>query len=134
MHWANSPSSNGWGGDGGDFSNDAEVFVYGSSVILYSNDTYGATSLASGAGVDPTSQSTGTAVLCDSYFGWTGDNTGTTIEHTGPETFQIDGNEADTQSSTGLNDQLVYLGVERTVGSTARTGGDVDSLTLIFGL
>ena len=133
MHWANSPSNDGWGGDGSDFSNDAEVFFQGSSIILYSNDTYGASSLTSGAAVDPASQSTGTAVLCDSYFGWTGDNTGTTIEHTGPETFQIDGTEADTQSSSGVNDTLVYLGLQRTVGSTSRTGSTVDAVTLIFG-
>ena len=134
LHWANSSSNDGWGGDGGDFSNDAEVFFQGSNIVLYSNDTYGTSLLTSGLAVDPARQSTGTAVLCDSYFGWTGDDTGTTIEHTGPETFQIDGTEADTQSSTGLNDTVVHLGVERTVGSSARTGSSVDALTLVFGL
>ncbi len=134
MHWANSKSNDGWGGDGGDTSNDSEVFFQSESLYMYSNDTFGTTLLASGTALDPSRQSTGTAVLCDSYFGWTGHTAGTLIEHTGPGIFQIDGNEADTQNASGINDQTIYLGIHRTVGSSSRTGSTVDGVTLMFGI
>ena len=135
FHWANSPTNSGWGGDAGDFENDTEAYIYNTSLHLFGNDTFGTPFLANGTALDYKPGSSGRAVLCDSYFGWTGHDTGTTLEHAGPEVFQIDGDEPDAYTASGLNDTLVYVGVDTVARSPgfSRNGGSTDSVLFFFG-
>jgi hypothetical protein len=121
LHIGNSPTNDGNGGDGSTFSNDSEFQTYGSSVALYADD-YGATSVlwSNTAAINVSRDHTYT-VVCDEYLGFESDTVAYT-DISSPYIFQIDGDEVDAQSSTGMNDQLLYLGLNRVVYGSGRTG------------
>lgn len=129
MNIGNSPSNDGWGGDRSHFSNDSEMHLYNSSVYVYGNDNIGGSLLHSQGGAVPT---TGLpviwATICDGYFNWYAyepisnqGNNFTVTDSVG--LFQIDGNEYD-QNPNG-NDTKLYIGLERTIANTSRTGGNL---------
>ena len=130
IHWANSPSNDAWGGDGGDFENDSEAFLYGTSVYAYGNQSSGTPYLGGANLLTSSALESSVALICDSYFGFTSPSG--MFEHAGPEIFQIDGNEPDAENGV-VNDQKLYVGVRRTVGSTSRTGTGVEKLIFTFG-
>lgn len=126
----NSPSNNGWGGDGSQFSNDTEMFMYNNTAIVWSNDISGSyQALTIPNSTDPAGDFV-TAVVCDGYFGW--ESSTVAADLTTNDIFQIDGNESDPQAG-GLNDTQLYLSVDRVIQSSFRSGLGVDTLTVTFG-
>jgi len=128
LHIGNSPSNNGWGGDSGQFSNDSEFHLYNDSVLVYGNDHIGSPLLHSQANAVPSGLPYVWATVCDGYFNWYAwdptSNVGSQFTVTDAVgLFQIDGNEQDVNASG--NDTKLYIGLERTVGSSSRTGGDL---------
>ncbi len=136
-HWAlnigNSPSNNGWGGDGSQFANDSEIQLWRNGVQVLSND-YGlnATGNVFLPGVSPATDLAGDfveATVCDGYFSW--ENDAGFTETISPYLFQIDGDEADFQAG-GSNDSILWIGINRTVGTPYRSGSGVQNMTLTF--
>lgn len=132
LHISDSPTGDGNSGDGGDFENDSEFQVFGTSVALYGSDVVSSALQFSQSSAFATYEAT-ESVLCDSYFSF--ESSTTFLEARGAGVFQIDGDEADSGSAAvgGLNDRAVYLGVNRVVGSTSRTGSGVKAITVTFG-
>ncbi len=129
LHLADSPSNDGFGGDAGDSSYDSEFYTFGTGAALYTDDNGGTAQLLSLSGVvDPASDHLQLAV-CDGYLGFQSDVYPYT-ETTSPFIFQIDGDEPDPVTATGLNDRLLWLGLNRTVGSSARMGQGASYVTL----
>lgn len=130
INLGNSPTNNGWGGDSSSTSNDSEMHLRRSLVRVYANDPGGSGEvLAVPGALDPVD--TTVTVVCDGFVSWNSSaNHGQLISDF---IFQIDGDEPDTQNSTGINDQYLWLGIERTVGSSGRSGDGVQGVTLIFG-
>jgi hypothetical protein len=130
LHIGNSPSNNGWAGDSGHFSNDSEAHLYNSTLYVYGNDHIGNPLLAQEANAVPAqNQPVIWAAVCDGIFRWYSydpvSQTGSSRDVMDSGLFQIDGNEAD--SNPNGNDRKLYIGAERTIGSAARTGGDLIS-------
>jgi hypothetical protein len=131
MHWSNSPSGDGWGGDGSDNENDSEAFLYNTGLQLYDSDRGGSTSVMSvGGAVDSTSDAF-SSIICDGYFGFESGSTAY-VDFADPYIFQIDGDEPDNQAG-GTNDTMLYFGANRTTGSSSRSGGTVTDLTIHIG-
>ncbi|MFT4976645.1 MAG: hypothetical protein ACI8S6_002550 [Myxococcota bacterium] len=131
MHWSNSPSNDGWSGDGSDNENDSEAFFYGTSLFVYDSDRGSSSAVLSvGSAVDATSDSF-SSVICDGYFGFESGSTAFT-DVSSDYIFQIDGDEPDAQAG-GTNDTMLYLGVNQTVGSSSRSGGTVSNVTIRLG-
>jgi hypothetical protein len=133
LHIGNSPTNDGNSGDGGNWQNDTEAQLFGTGLVVYGSDVVGSGALLSSSTAVASGSDTVQAIVCDSYFSWssstyTGDVSGVGV-------FQIDGDEADTGTSatSGLNDQQLYLGVNRTVGSTSRIGSGTKRITVTFG-
>jgi hypothetical protein len=133
LHIGNSPTTDGNSGDGGNWQNDTEAQLFGTGLVVYGSDVVGSGALLSSSTAVASGSDTVQAIVCDSYFSWssstyTGDVSGVGV-------FQIDGDEADTGTSatSGLNDQQLYLGVNRTVGSTSRIGSGTKRITVTFG-
>jgi hypothetical protein len=130
MNLGNSPSNNGWNGDGSHFSNDSEMQMYNNTVTVYPNDFGGGTPVLSIPGAVDALGDLATAIVCDGYFSW---ESGTALADVTDNTiFQIDGNEIDPQAG-GLNDQVLWFGINRTVGGAYRNGSGVNSVSLTFG-
>ncbi|MCO4773628.1 MAG: hypothetical protein KDA24_26585 [Deltaproteobacteria bacterium] len=139
-NWAlnigNSPSNNGWGGDGSEFANDTEVQLWNNGVQVIQNDfgvNVGEPQILAGFG--PATDLSGDlveATVCDGYFAW--DSSTSTGDVTDPHLFQIDGDEADFQASANdySNDTYLWIGVGRTIGWAGRNGTGVQTLTLTF--
>lgn len=130
LHIGNSPSNNGWGGDSGHFSNDSEAHLYNSSLFVYGNDHAGTPLLAQVSNAVPAqNQPVIWAAVCDGVFRWssydTVSQTGGNHDIVDSGIFQIDGNEMD--SNPNGNDQNLYIGLERTISNSSRTGGDLIS-------
>ena len=128
LHIGNSPSNNGWGGDSGHFSNDSEAHLYNSSLFVYGNDNAGTPLLAQVSNAVPAqNQPVAWAAVCDGIFRWYSydpvSQTGSSHDVVNSGIFQIDGNEAD--ANPNGNDRNLYIGLERTIGNSSRTGGDL---------
>lgn len=128
LNLGNSPSNNGHGGDGGSTSNDSEMQLLDTTVSVFYSDR-GGSGLARSI-PDAVAENSATMVVCDGYFEW--NNNGTTNRISDDHIFQIDGDEPDTEAG-GVNDTSLWLGIERTVGSSARSGDGLASITLQFG-
>lgn len=130
LHLGNSPSNNGWNGDGSDNSNDSEAQLLNNSLAVYPNDFGGGTAVLSESAPVELPSDSATMVVCDGYFKWTS----STLDVSAASNFifQIDGDEPDPQAG-GINDQLLWLGVGQTVGSPGRDGAGVTSVTVTFG-
>jgi len=131
LNIGNSPSNNGWAGDSGHFNNDSEMQLFGYTLTVYHNDLAGnGQALTQHSAFDPDGDSA-TAIVCDSYFGWES-STVPYIDLFDAGIFQIDGDEPDVAAGV-KNDQQLYIGINRTVGSSGRDGVGAQALTLIFG-
>ncbi len=123
FHFGDSPTNDGYGGDAGSTSNDAEVHVTAGSLSVYGNDS-----------VSPGLQGTIADVLptagCGSYEITFADQqiTTPTMVFTGPQFLRIDP-PTDTE---GTPDALWYLGVNRTYGNAGRTGTGTTTAALCF--
>ena len=121
LHIADSPSNDGYGGDASDFTNDSEAQLFTTSMAVYSDEIGGTTLLQNTPNVIASSTDTLYTVVCDGYIGFESNTIGYT-DLSSVNIFQIDGDEVDTQAAGGINDQLLFLGVNRTVGSATRVG------------
>ncbi|MFO0589054.1 MAG: hypothetical protein U0441_16000 [Polyangiaceae bacterium] len=130
LHIADSPSNNGWAGDGGDFSNDSEALLYENTMFVWGSDRVGNPNLLKAQNVIPDGDGVLWAGVCDGKFllySWDFTNPATNALVTSVDgLFQIDGNEPDNENG-GVNDTKLYVGLERTVGSSSRTGSDLYS-------
>ena len=121
LHVGNSRTNDGYGGDAGTTWHDSEFFTFGSGAALYSDDFGGSAVVASLASVIDLNSDDSYTVVCDGYLGFETNSLAYT-DYSSPTIFQIDGDESDPGSSTGLNDQMLWLGLNRTIGSASRVG------------
>ena len=121
LHIGNSSTNDGYGGDAGTTWHDSEFFTFGTGAALYSDDFGGSAVVASLPGVIDLNNDFSYTVVCDGYLGFQTDSLPYT-DYSSPNIFQIDGDESDPGSSTGLNDRKLWLGLNRTIGSTSRVG------------
>jgi len=119
VHVADSNTCNGYGGDGGTFSNDAEVHLTGTSLLAYPNQygsDAGVTNLLTAADFVPaTGCSIRTLLLGDQYLDTPG---GEFAKVESPYLLRIN----PPADGEGPPDAIWYLGFGRTVGSSSRSG------------
>lgn len=119
LHVADSPSCNGYGGDGSDFSNDAELQLNGTTLALYASDHGGSTSLGSAAGFVSASGCSQRVVTVEDQAIYTSE----TFEVESEYSLRIDP-PSDTQGSP---DALWYLSFDGVVAGGSRTGSGITS-------
>lgn len=125
LHLADSPSCDGYSGDGGQFSNDAEVQLLDTTISVYGSQDGGSTLLGSfGAVVPAGACAVSTWRLADGAFAVL--DTDITLETSA--LLRID----PPSDSEGAPDARWYLGLNRTYGSAARLGTGVTTATLCF--
>jgi hypothetical protein len=119
VHIADSNTCNGYGGDGGTFSNDAEIHLTGTSLLAYPNQygsDAGVGNLLTAAGFVPTTGcSIRTLLIGDQYLDSTG---GEFTRVDSPYLLRIN----PPADGEGAPDAIWYLGFGRTVGSSSRSG------------
>lgn len=129
INLGNSRTNNGWGGDGSTTSNDSEMQLRHKRMEVFQSDMGGSGQVLDFPNaLEPVD--TTVTVVCDGYISWTSSTGSTSLAS--DYIFQIDGNEPDSQNGTGVNDQNLWLGLDRTVGSSGRNGDGVESVTLTF--
>lgn len=128
LHLGNSSGNDGNGGDDGSTSNDSEMQLLDTTVSVFYSDR-GGSGLAHSI-PDAVIGGSASMVVCDGYLEW--NNNGTANQISDDYIFQIDGDEPDT-SAGGVNDTSLWLGLERTAASSARSGDGLASITLQFG-
>ena len=129
LHIANSQTNDGFGGDAGTTWHDSEFNTFGTDIALYADDFGSSAALLSQAAAIHPVRDRLRAVVCDGYLGFESDVLGYT-DVSSPTIFQIDGDESDPGSSTGLNDQTLWLGFNRVVGTSARRGQGLSDVTV----
>jgi hypothetical protein len=122
FHIGDSPSNDGYGGDGGDFSNDAELQLLGTTLAFYPNDYTTMTPLLTDSSfVSSSGCATRTFTIKDSYLATA------SPAHTVSSVYGFRLNAAD---SEGTPDAIIYVGLNRTVGSSSRTGTGIQTATI----
>jgi hypothetical protein len=116
VHLADSPSCNGWSGDGGDFSNDAEVHTSGTGLYAYASDEGGSVNLLTLADYLPASGCANRTLLIGDQYLASADGSFARLDS--PYLLRINP-PADAE---GTPDAIWYLGFGRSVGSSSRTG------------
>jgi hypothetical protein len=139
LNIGNSPSNDGAGGDGGDFSNDSELDITGDghnfTLQLYANEyfsTPGAV-LANLSDLFPTATNTTAWILrvkiADQKMCVLNENTGASIDVTSQYIFRLGGPDAE----AGQNDFIYYTAFNCVIsGNPDRTGSGVTKVTYMW--
>ena len=139
LNIGNSPSNDGAGGDGGDFSNDSELDITGDghnfTLQLYANEyfsTPGAV-LANLTDLFPTATNTTTWILrvkiADQKMCVLNENTGASIDVTSQYIFRLGGPDAE----AGQNDFIYYTAFNCVISwNSDRTGSGVTKVTFMW--
>ena len=124
-----SESNDGSGGDGGTNYNDSEAQVKDAALGVYhSQELESAPAIEVPDAIDAAGDDL-SILVCDGYFRF--ESSRGDWEVVASTLFQIDGDEPD--SEAGENDRKLWLGIERSVANTTRTGTGVESATITFG-
>jgi hypothetical protein len=127
LHFGNSPSNNGYGGDGATFTNDSELWVDRSNLGLAENDLGSTGIILEQYSAIDTELDLVDIKICDGFVSF--DSSVFSTELRNPNIFQIDGNEPDYEA--GSNDQTLWMGINRTVAG-GRVGRGVVRACLQF--
>lgn len=125
LNIGNSPSNNGWTGDAGDNSNDAEAQITGNTLRVYHGDRAGSGLALQVGNAVSTSGGFFEATVCDGTFIWESDTTAPTLVTHPDSIFQHDGSEPDVEAG-GTNDQMLYIGFNQVVDGPYRSGSGID--------
>jgi len=125
MHLGNSPTNDGYCGDSSTTENDSEAWIYGTDIAVCASDRGLNDYALSDADVIDASGDQITMQACDGEFHYQTDDAANSVYS--DYIFQIDGDEPDTST---LNDQWLYLGIERVIANTTRLGYGVDGDTV----
>lgn len=125
FHIGDSPTNDGWSGDAGTTKYDAEVFLHNNGLFAYRNDFGGSSHIASLADAIPDGVGSFCAVVADQEFVWYGTPAGASQSTTylgisDPFLFR-----------PNLDDEKLYVGINRTVGKASRTGSAIDGVVLV---
>lgn len=125
LHLADSPSCSGYGGDGGEFSNDAELQLLDTTLGAYASG-YGGSGLIDSLAdaVVAGACSTSTWLVGDGAFAVAD----TAFDLATPYLLRID----PPMDDEGVPDAVWFLGLNRTFGSLARVGTGLTSVGLCF--
>jgi hypothetical protein len=138
-HLADSPTTNGFGGDSGTTNHDAEAYILDTGFQLFTMDN-------SRGFAWPSYRSTGVAAATGCYRAqWVIYESRTMFDDDGnpADTPRVDVNtsrgferspyaETDAEDPTGANANLWYVGLNRTVGSAARLGTGVNKACFVL--
>jgi hypothetical protein len=122
FHVGDSPTNDGFGGDSGSSSNDAELQVYLGNLAVYGNDSFGGVRLSETAALPTSGCGTYEITLSDQRV------MTPTMMAMGAELLRID----PPTDAEGTPDALWYLGANRTYANATRTGTGLRSLALCF--
>ena len=131
LHVSDSPTNDGYGGDGGTTNHDAEVYIINSDIQLFGNDI-GLFTGPSGPGVS--AQAYNLISSGSDTLHWTIEDDSVTIgRYPNIKNFniqskyalQIGYSEPDAEDPDGTDEFLWYVGLNRTVGSPLRNGTGV---------
>ncbi|MBC2693676.1 MAG: hypothetical protein HF982_00005 [Desulfobacteraceae bacterium] len=123
-----SKSNNGYKGDGGHQSNDAEMQILGNTLTVYGSDytPQDIDPLLNYSSVATTDQSIIWLSIKDQFFGW--HYKGYTGEHSSPYLFALNGQNDD----EGPINYDVYAAFNRTIGSSERDGSGVSKVRVVL--
>ena len=125
LHLGDSPSDNGYGGDSGQFSNDAEIQLQGTQLDVFPNQ------MASGASTLDADPSFVAATGCSSIVLFVRDQT---VDATQPHAYHVASSFAlriaPPSDLEGVPDSLWWLGIDRTYGDPTRTGTGITHVDL----
>lgn len=121
-----SSTNNGWAGDAGTQSRDAEIQVYNNALSVYENQHGGSGSIHSQSGHLPNYDSKNVRYKIEDrkFSYWKNFNTSSTTRVVSKDLFALD-NQNDTE---GPENYTIYAGFNRTVGSSYRSGSGITTV------
>jgi hypothetical protein len=125
LHLGDSPTDNGYGGDSGQFSNDAEIQILNTQLDVFPNQ------MAPGAGTLESDPSFVAATGCSSVVMFVRDQT---VDATLPHAYHVASpfalRIAPPSDLEGVPDSNWWLGIDRTYGDPTRTGTGITHVDL----
>lgn len=119
FHIGDSPTNNGWAGDAGTTQYDAEMHLYDNSLFVYRNDLGGSSLAGSMGDAIPGAVGSFCTVVADQAMVWYGTPSGAS------QSTRYLGLSDPFLFRPHMGDQKLFVGINRTVGSAARTGSAI---------
>jgi len=128
LELGDSSTNDGYCGDSGTTMYDAEAWILGSGYYVCDADMGGSDYEVNLPSAVTTTSDTVTLEACDGELNFISSTTGDQLDST--TAFQFGGDEKDSKGV--VNDKYLYLGLNRVIRTTSRSGAGADSLTLTF--